>query len=71
MEGLIRLMNCPDDFIGPVKLGNPDEFTIRELAELVVAMTGSKSKLVYRPLQADDPTQRCPDISLAHQKLHR
>ena len=71
VEGLIRLMNCPDSFIGPVNLGNPDEFTIRELAELVVEMTGSKSKLVYRPLPADDPTQRCPNISLAHEKLNR
>ena len=55
IEGMIRMMNGPDDFIGPVNLGNPDEFTIRELAELVLEMTGSKSKLVHEPLPADDP----------------
>ena len=57
IEGMMRMMNGPDDFIGPVNLGNPDEFTIRELAELVMELTGSKSKLVYRPLPADDPVQ--------------
>ena len=69
IEGFIRLMNTPDDFTGPVNLGNPDEFTIRELAEKVIALTGSKSKLVFKPLPSDDPMQRCPDISLAHEKL--
>ena len=69
VEGLIRLMNGPDDFVGPVNLGNPDEFTIRELAGLVLELTGSKSKIVHKPLPADDPTQRCPDISLAKAKL--
>ena len=64
---MIRMMNGPDDFIGPVNIGNPDEFTIRELAELVIELTGSKSKLVYQPLPPDDPTQRQPDITLAKQ----
>ncbi len=69
VEGFIRMMNGPDDFIGPVNLGNPDEFTIKELAEIVIELTGSKSKLTYMPLPADDPTQRQPDISLAKKKL--
>jgi len=69
IEGILRMMDGPDDFIGPVNLGNPEEFTIRELAELVIEMTGSASKLVYQPLPADDPTQRQPDISLAREKL--
>ncbi len=69
IEGFMRLMNTPDDFTGPVNLGNPVEFTIRELAERVVDLTGSGSKLVYKPLPADDPTQRCPDITLAKEKL--
>lgn len=69
IEGFMRLMNTPDDFAGPVNLGNPAEFTIRELAERVVDLTGSGSKLVYKPLPADDPTQRCPDITLAKEKL--
>ena len=69
IEGIIRMMNGPDEFVGPVNIGNPGEFTIRELAELVLELTGSKSKLVYRPLPADDPLQRQPDISLAKQRL--
>lgn len=69
VEGLIRLMNAPDDCIGPINLGNPDEFTVLELAELVLEMTGSKSKLVRRPLPQDDPLKRRPDITLARQKL--
>ena len=69
VDGFIRLMASPDDFTGPVNLGNPDEFTIRELAEKVVTMTGSKSKLVCKPLPADDPKQRQPDITLAKQEL--
>ena len=69
IEGIIRMMNGPDDFIGPVNLGNPDEFTIKQLAELVIEMTGSKSKLIQQPLPADDPTRRRPDISLAKEKL--
>ncbi len=69
VEGIIRMMNGPDDFVGPVNLGNPGEFTIKQLAEIVVRMTGSKSKLVQRPLPADDPTQRKPIIDLARNKL--
>jgi UDP-glucuronate decarboxylase len=69
IEGFIRMMAAPDDFIGPVNIGNPGEFTIRELAELVIELTGAKSKLVQRPLPADDPTRRRPDITLAKSKL--
>jgi len=69
VSGLIRMMEGPDDFIGPVNLGNPDEFTVRELAELVLELTGSKSKIIHEPLPADDPTRRRPDISLAREKL--
>ncbi len=69
IEGVIRMMNAPDDFVGPVNLGNPNEFTIKELADLVLEMTGSRSKLVHRPLPADDPTQRQPDITLARNRL--
>ena len=67
--GLIRLMKTPDSFTGPVNLGNPVEFTILELAEKVIELTGSKSKIVYQPLPADDPKQRRPDIRLAREKL--
>ena len=70
VDGMMRMMNGPDDFIGPVNLGNPGEFTIRELANLVLEMTGSKSKLVHLPLPADDPTKRRPDITLAKKHLH-
>ncbi len=69
VEGLIKLMESPSDFTGPVNVGNPVEFTIRELAELVIELTGSRSKLIERPLPADDPTQRRPDISLAQSRL--
>jgi NAD dependent epimerase/dehydratase family len=69
VDGLIRLMGMPDDVTGPVNLGNPNEFTIRQLAESVIALTGSSSKIVYRPLPEDDPKQRCPDISLAKKLL--
>jgi UDP-glucuronate decarboxylase len=69
VEGIIRMMNGPAEFIGPVNLGNPDEFTIRELAELTIELTGARSKLVHEPLPADDPTRRKPDISLAREKL--
>jgi UDP-glucuronate decarboxylase len=65
IEGFIRLMNSPDEITGPVNLGNPREMTIRQLAELVVAMTGARSEIVYKPLPADDPMQRQPDITLA------
>lgn len=69
LRGLMGLMNSPDDFTGPVNLGNPGEFTILELAEKVIQMTGSKSRIVYHPLPADDPMQRQPDISLARKTL--
>jgi len=68
-EGLIRLMNSRDGLTGPVNLGNPGEFSIKELAEKVVAMTGSQSKIVFEPLPQDDPTQRQPDISQAKAEL--
>jgi UDP-glucuronate decarboxylase len=69
IEGMLRMMRSPADFVGPVNLGNPDERTIRELAETVVRLTGSRSKLSFRPLPQDDPKQRCPDISLAQSRL--
>lgn len=69
VEGMMCLMDTPDDFTGPVNIGNPGEFTIKELAEKVIALTGSRSKLVYRPLPSDDPTQRKPDITLACERL--
>lgn len=69
IEGFVRLMAAPDDVIGPINLGNPGEFTIRQLAELVIDMTGSKSEMVFKPLPQDDPTQRRPDISRAKEKL--
>ncbi len=69
IDGLIRLMETPDDFTGPVNLGNPVEMTIRELAERIVSLTGSRSELVFRPLPTDDPVQRRPEISLARKVL--
>ncbi len=63
------MMDGPDEFIGPVNLGNPKEFTIKELAELVLELTGAKSKLVQHPLPQDDPHRRQPDITLAKEKL--
>jgi UDP-glucuronate decarboxylase len=70
VDGIVALMeNTPDDFTGPVNLGNPDEFTILELAEAIVEMTGSKSRVIFKPLPADDPMQRKPDISLAKKTL--
>jgi UDP-glucuronate decarboxylase len=64
IDGFLKMMDAPDEFTGPMNLGNPDEFTIRELAEQVVKLSGSKSKIVKaRPVPEDDPTQRCPDIS--------
>jgi len=69
IEGFIRLMATPDEFTGPVNLGNPVETTVRQLAERVIALTGSKSKLVFQPLPQDDPLQRCPDITLARKTL--
>ena len=70
IDGFISMMNGPDDFVGPVNLGNPDEFTIKELAEVVIELTGSKSKLTFMPLPDDDPTQRQPDITLAKKHLN-
>ncbi|TSA24635.1 MAG: SDR family oxidoreductase [Bacteroidetes bacterium] len=69
LDGMIRLMNSRDDFIGPVNVGNPGEFTMMELAELVLKLTGSRSKIVYLPLPADDPAQRQPNIDLARKEL--
>jgi UDP-glucuronate decarboxylase len=69
LDGLIKLMATGDDFIGPVNLGNPGEFTIKSLAEMVIKMIGSKSKIIYLPLPQDDPKQRKPDISLAKKEL--
>ncbi len=69
IDGMMRLMNGPDDFIGPVNIGNPDEFTIMQLAEMVRDLCGSKASFVHKPLPEDDPLQRKPDITLARQKL--
>ncbi|WP_369990359.1 UDP-glucuronic acid decarboxylase family protein [Pseudomonas xanthosomatis] len=69
IEGFVRLMNTGDDVTGPINLGNPGEFTIRQLAERVIALTGSRSQLVFHPLPQDDPQQRQPDITLAKQVL--
>jgi UDP-glucuronate decarboxylase len=69
IEAMIRLMNTSDNIIGPVNAGNPNEFTIRELAEKVISLTKSKSKIIFMPLPEDDPTQRQPDISIAKKEL--
>ena len=69
VEGLVRMMVSPPDFIGPVNMGNPGEVTMLELAEKVIRLTGSSSKLCFMPLPKDDPKQRCPDISLAKKSL--
>jgi UDP-glucuronate decarboxylase len=69
VEGLIRLMNSKEELTGPMNLGNPGEFTIRELAEKIIKMTGSDSKIIYEPLPEDDPTQRQPDITQAKTEL--
>jgi UDP-glucuronate decarboxylase len=69
VEGFLRLMAASDDVTGPINLGNPVETTVRELAETIIAMTGSRSKIESRPLPVDDPTQRCPDISRARNLL--
>ena len=69
IECMLRFMESPPDFIGPMNMGNPGEFTIRELAELVVDLTGSSSPIISHPLPGDDPKQRCPDISLAKERL--
>ena len=69
IEAMIRTMNTSDEFIGPVNIGNPGEFSMLELAQKVIALTGSKSRLVFKPLPADDPKQRQPDITLAKRAL--
>jgi UDP-glucuronate decarboxylase len=69
IDGLFRLMNSPDDFTGPVNIGNPGEYTILELADKIITLTGAKSTIVYKPLPQDDPLQRRPDITLAREKL--
>lgn len=69
VEGIIRMMNGPDDFIGPVNIGNPVEFNMKQLAEQVIQLSGSKSKMIYKPMPSDDPSQRQPDITLAKSKL--
>jgi UDP-glucuronate decarboxylase len=70
IEGLIGMMQTPDDFTGPVNLGNPQEYSILELAEKIIAHTRSKSKIIFKPLPEDDPLQRKPDIELAKDKLN-
>ncbi len=69
LEGMIRLMNSREDFTGPVNIGNPNEFTMLELAQKVIRLTGTKSKIIHMPLPADDPTQRQPNITLAKHEL--
>jgi UDP-glucuronate decarboxylase len=69
IDGLVRLMNSADDVTGPINIGNPKEFTILELASLVIELTGSRSRIVHRPRPQDDPRQRRPDISKAHDLL--
>lgn len=68
-EGIIRMMNSPDSFTGPVNIGNPEEYRIIDLAEKIISLTNSRSKLVFKPLPEDDPRQRQPDITLAADKL--
>jgi UDP-glucuronate decarboxylase len=69
IEGILRMMSAPDDCIGPINLGNPDEFTILQLAQLVIELTDSKAKLIHKPALPDDPARRRPDITLAREKL--
>ena len=69
VEGMIKMMDSEDSLIGPINIGNPDEFTILELAEKVIKLTGSKSKIIYKPLPSDDPMMRKPDITLAKKNL--
>lgn len=70
IKGIVRMMKTPTGFLGPVNLGNPEEFSILELAEKVIQLTRSRSKIIFRPLPQDDPTQRQPDISLARKELN-
>jgi UDP-glucuronate decarboxylase len=69
VDGMIRMMNASDEFTGPVNIGNPNEFSILELAEKVIELTGSRSNIIYQPLPEDDPLQRKPDITLARERL--
>jgi UDP-glucuronate decarboxylase len=69
IDGIVRLMESPDDFVGPVNIGNPEECTMLELAERILRLVGSKSNIEYMPLPQDDPRQRRPDISLAQSVL--
>ena len=69
ITGIMALMNGPDSFVGPVNIGNPTEFSMKQLAEMVIEMTGSKSKLAFKPMPQDDPKQRQPDITLARKHL--
>lgn len=70
IEGLVKMMDSERDFIGPVNIGNPGEFTILELAQKIIKLTGSKANIIFKPLPSDDPQQRCPDITLAKSKLN-
>jgi UDP-glucuronate decarboxylase len=69
IDGLVRMMNAPDNFIGPINLGNPNELSILEVAKLIISLTGSNSKIIFEPLPQDDPLKRRPDITLAKEKL--
>jgi len=70
IDGIIRMMNGPDDFIGPLNLGNPDESSILQLAEMIIKLIGSRSKIIFKPLPQDDPLQRQPDITLARERFN-
>jgi UDP-glucuronate decarboxylase len=69
IEAMVRMMGTPEEFTGPVNIGSTSEFTIRELAEKIIELTGSSSKIVYRALPSDDPVQRRPDVALAQEHL--
>ena len=69
VEGMVRMMETRDEFLGPVNIGNPGEFTMLELAEKVIELTGSSSRIIFKPLPQDDPRQRKPDITIAHREL--
>ena len=70
IEGIIRFMNIDNSFIGPINVGNPEEYSIIDLAEIIIRLTNSQSKIIFRPLPQDDPMQRCPDISIAKKELN-
>lgn len=70
VEGMVRMMNTDDKFVGPINIGNPNEFTIKQLAEKIIQLTGSRSRFIFKPLPFDDPKQRQPNISLAKEKLN-